>query len=48
MVSARLKKRFIALTFLSSIAVVFLYKIQQLRGSDYIVAGFKQTKDFSR
>lgn len=49
MVSARLKKRFIALMFLSSIAVVFLYKIQQLRGSDsYIAAGFKQTKDFSR
>lgn len=48
MVSARLKKRFIALMFLSSIAVVFLYKIQQLRDSDYIAAGFKQTKDFSR
>jgi len=48
MVSSRLKKRFIALMFLGSIAVVFLYKVQQQR-SDYIAAGgFKQTKDFFR
>lgn len=51
MVSARLKKRLIALVFLGSIAVVFLYKIQA-QHSDYIAGGFtggfKQTKDFSR
>lgn len=47
MVSARLKKRFIALVFLSSIAVVFLYKVQHGH-SDYIARGLKQTKDFSR
>ncbi|KAL9983543.1 hypothetical protein ACROYT_G005730 [Oculina patagonica] len=46
MVSSRCQKRFIALVFLSSIALVFFYKVQQER-SDYVTRGLKQAKDFS-